>query len=151
MAKNTKFYTLASIDTVPASTAGTGVITSSGTFITGVGTLFSSEVRQNDFIFDAVTNKEVRRVLSVGSDTFLSIDQAFSAPIAGGAFRIVRSSLVFIGIACPTGVTAKIDNASVPAGTAVNWSATDKRTTANPYLDPVVVEPTGSALITTLS
>ena len=58
----------------------TGTITSSGTTVTGSGTLFLSELFSGAFI--AGTANEYREVLSIASDTSLTLSAAFSVDIA---------------------------------------------------------------------
>lgn len=58
----------------------TGTITSSGTTVTGSGTLFLSELFLGAFI--AGTSNEYREVLSIASDTSLTLSAAFSVNIA---------------------------------------------------------------------
>ena len=152
--KNTGIFLLSAIDTVPASVASSGgTITSSGVFVRGVGTTFTNDFNVGDWIFDAVSNNEIRRVTGITSDLLLTIDEPFTADIAvAQAYRITAAStLVFIGVALPTGVTADIDGASIPAGTALNWSRADKSSTTPTMIDPIVVDPTaGDVIITTL-
>lgn len=151
--KNSHYTVVGSLDTVPASALATGDITTDGAQVTGIATLFLSEVQVGDWLFDKITNNEIRRVTSIGSDTILYVDEAFSVDIAGAqAFRITRSVLTFIGIGIPAGATGFIDNTAVTEKTSMNWSSADNQSgVANIFVDPVVIEPTaGNFLITTL-
>lgn len=60
----------------------TGTITSSGTSVTGSGTLFLSELFAGAFI--AGTTNEYREVLTIASDTALTLSAAFSVDIGAG-------------------------------------------------------------------
>lgn len=65
----------------------TGTITSSGTAVTGSGTLFQTELYVGAFI--AGTANEYREVLSIASDTSLTLVTAFSVDI-GSAQNVTR-------------------------------------------------------------
>ena len=152
--KNTGFYNEGGLDTVPRSTVGTGTIITSGRTVSGAGTAFLSELKVGSWIFDATINNEIRKVLSIGSDTICYIDEAFTVDIAvAQAFNITSSALTFIGIGIPAAATGFIDNSAVTEKTSVNWGSADNQNfVANPFVDPVVVQPTGgnSFIITTL-
>lgn len=61
----------------------TGTVTSLTTTITGIGTLFTTELNAGDYIGNAI--KGFRRVSSIVSDTSLTIDSAFLTEFAGAA------------------------------------------------------------------
>lgn len=82
--------------TIPLSTTKTGTITSTPTTTTGADnkkiifgtdTLFKSEVREGDYLHAADV---VRKIVSIASDTQLTLDNALPANISGVAFKIVR-------------------------------------------------------------
>jgi hypothetical protein len=71
---------------VDDSNAGTGTLASSGTAVTGVGTLFLSEVVAGQYI---TANSLSAKVLSITSNTVLTLEAAFSTNItAGTAYTI---------------------------------------------------------------
>lgn len=141
----------AGIETVPTSTAGTGTITSTGRQITGTGTLFTTELSRYSWVFDATNNKEVRRVMSIKSDTVCYVDEAFSVDIAvAQAYSIVkRPAMTNIGIGIPTGATGNINNSAVTEQTVINFCAADNVNASQAFVNPVVLEVTGGTFIIT--
>lgn len=157
MANNKKVYNLGSIDTIPASIAGTGTITTNGVMVTGILTYFASEAAEGYWLFDAITNKEVRKIKAVRTDPddatfqFITLEEAFTVDIAvAQAFAIVRFLPVFIGVTIPTGATGFLDGSAVVEKASYNWGASDKLgNPGNAQIDPVVAEPTGGTFIVT--
>lgn len=66
----------------PLRNTVTGTVNINNTVVTGVGTAFSSEIAIGDTIY---FEGEARTVLSVSSDTTLTIDAAFTTAVASGA------------------------------------------------------------------
>jgi hypothetical protein len=78
---------------VDAVSSGTGTISSSGTTVTGVGTAFTTEIIGRCWI---KADGEYRQVMTVTSDTSLTVNAAFTAPLAGDTFERVRASITGI-------------------------------------------------------
>lgn len=72
---------------ITGTTTKTGTISipSGSRFVTGVGTLFTSELQVGDYIYatDSGTYGEVRKVVSIESDLNCGIESAFSSVISG--------------------------------------------------------------------
>jgi hypothetical protein len=83
---------------LPESVQLTGTISSSGTTVTGTGTLFLTEIRnpnnpgvlQYQYLFKDTTG-EIMEILSVNSDTHLELKTAFAAPLAGDDVWVVNN------------------------------------------------------------
>ena len=63
-------------------TSATGTITSVGTAVTGVGTLFTAEFAVNDLI--KVSSGQVRQIATIGGNTNLTLYEAFTPDISVG-------------------------------------------------------------------
>ena len=70
---------------------GTGTISSSGTSVTGVGTLFSSELSIGDLI---EVNSQKIKVVDIGSDTTLTLESSFETNLSGESFVYYDSNSV---------------------------------------------------------
>ena len=92
---------------------GTGTLASSGTTLTGTGTLFTSELSVNSLVRAA---GEERRVVSITSDTSLVLDEPFYPDLSGEAFtyrtliefyfpEFVNESKVVLDANAPSAVT----------------------------------------------
>lgn len=68
-----------------AQTAGTGTVTTSGKTVTGSGTSFTSEYQVG---YGIVVNGENRMVVSIASNTSMTVDTAFNNPVSGVAHLI---------------------------------------------------------------
>jgi hypothetical protein len=69
--------------------AGTGTISSSGTTITGVGTLFTTELLVNSTI---EADSETRTITAIASATSATIDTAFSIALSADTFTVTPKS-----------------------------------------------------------
>lgn len=91
----------------PAAVTMTGTISTSSVTVTGVGTLFLSEIANSAnptelkvrYIYDGA-NSEVREIDKVVSDTVLILKSAFTATLSGAAFTVPdwRYSLWFFQV-----------------------------------------------------
>ena len=68
----------------------TGTGTTSGTTLTGVGTLFASEI---DFPVYVKSGSEYRRIAYVNSNTSAVIDSAFTSNLSGAAIQVIRGNV----------------------------------------------------------
>ncbi|MDD4873663.1 MAG: hypothetical protein PHE15_01635, partial [Dehalococcoidales bacterium] len=70
------------------SRTGTGTISSSGTSVTGAGTLFTTELCPNDTI---VSNSQTKTVVSVTDNTHMVVDSAFTSSLSGKTFTYTKA------------------------------------------------------------
>lgn len=83
------------VDTLPKATTMTGTISSSGIRVTGVGTLFTTQLDVGDYIYsDAI----LQRVVSIESDTILITDAAFSPALAADTYKATRANFRMVRI-----------------------------------------------------
>lgn len=141
----------------PAAVTLTGTISSTGTVVTGVGTLFLSEITSTvnpgilkyKYIYNSVTN-EIREIASVQTDTTLTLVSAFAAPLSGVALTCPSNKFNYkeISVICAgaSGVAATVGNAPV---TLMQTSVFTFRWIGG--VAPIAVDGTGSPLqITTM-
>lgn len=134
---NTNYYVIAAstIDTVPAaSSALTGTISSAGVQITGSGTAFLTELQVGDFIFEYTTNKEVRQIASISSDTELSLTSEFTSTVSNKAYKRTRGTVYNRIEFEVAGANATINNVAAATGQKGVFENSNRR------LDPIVVE-----------
>lgn len=74
------------------SRAGTGTISTSGTTVTGVSSLFTTELAEGDLI---VASGQIRAIATVTSATAATLDTAFTANLAAGTtYRVFNSDMI---------------------------------------------------------
>ena len=91
-----------------------GVVTATGTTVTGVGTLFSTQLRAGDTVYIA---NQVRTVQTVSSDTSFTVTSAFDTPITASS-QVKMISYTLTGTANVTVRGATGGNVSVTNGSA---------------------------------
>lgn len=148
-AKNTIFYNQTSKDTVPASTALTGTITSAAASreLVGTGTAFISQVTKGDWIVD-LTHNEIRRILNIPTDnTSLELESGFTNALSSATLYFIKKTIIkYIGIV-PDNVSVTIDGAAVPvANIFYNFDkgsrgAKDSHSPTD-FVDPIIVDAT---------
>lgn len=67
------------------TTALTGTVSSSGTTVTGTGTLFTTELKKGDYI--GIASKGYRKVTNIASDTSLTVSASFDTALSGEAIK----------------------------------------------------------------
>ena len=138
---NTGLIGFTTIDTFPLSTALSGTVTSpnNSTAVTGVGTLFLSEIgggNLNDlsipnnnislgYIWNGTT--EWRTVTSVLSDTVLFIDKPFTVSLAAGSTikHIPTSRVMSLSYTDRGGGTGVVDGVSLVASEGGGWQVAE--------------------------
>lgn len=118
MALKTKRYIAgtapaAATGTLPFAITKTGTVSSVGTVVTGTGTLFTTELVQSDYLYNAATN-EVRKITGIQSNTILRIDTAFTSPLSAVAVQTSRAQFVSVAITA-TGAGTK-DGVAMTSG-----------------------------------
>jgi len=63
------------------TTTETGTFTSSGTAVTGSGSAFTTDFSEGDILYSS-SNSEGRRIITIGSDTSITLESAFTADVA---------------------------------------------------------------------
>lgn len=71
--------------TIPIARIMTGTISSTGVSVRGTGTLFESQVKIGDYLYDA--DASVRKIKSIETDTLLTLEAAFPADVVGITVR----------------------------------------------------------------
>lgn len=95
-----------------AGEARTGTITSTGTAVVGVGTLFTTELTINDYIRTENANGGyVAKVSAITDDTNLTLSTAFPANVSGESFTEIYDSQSAIQVAVDQG-----QSVSLPTG-----------------------------------
>jgi hypothetical protein len=140
MAKNNDIFLFEAQDSLPQSAAGTGTI-SDGSHpqdIIGVGTSFTTEIERGEFIYITGQN-DFRRVVSVESDTQLTLDSGFGTPLSGDSFRITpRPQMRHVSIKA-VGGTITVDGISIASGDEINYPMSGSM--AKGRLDPIDIAP----------
>lgn len=101
---------------IPVATSKTGTILSTGRNVRGTGTQFINEIRSGDFIY---AKDVVRRVVSVDSNTALTLDDAFPTDIAVPVTPLVCQSQLYKAIYAKnthTSVDAILQEAQIAPG-----------------------------------
>jgi len=152
--KNTDYYAQTTKDTIPASTALTGTVTTSGIYVKGSSTLFKTQLQKGSWIYDAAQN-EVRKVVSVNGDSDIDaqITHAFSADLSAVALVVVkRTDLNIRELSFYADATdAKIEAITLKAGVSVNYGKTgDSKDNFKNFIDPVIVDATGTTVYVTI-
>lgn len=80
---------------IPTATGKSGTILSTGALVRGTDTKFLNEIRPGDFIY---AKDVVRRVISVESNTTLTLDDGFPTDIAVGVIPLVCQSQLYKAI-----------------------------------------------------
>lgn len=131
--------------TIPVNATKTGTLVTAGVKVIGTGTLFTTEAKVGDWIYVAAQN-ELRRIVSISDNLSLTIDNAFTTPLAGGVFVLTpKSDLKEITVIVGPGGAAVIDGVSVPASSTWTFDKTQRERTSGPndFIDPIIVDATG--------
>ena len=88
---STQQYYAVNTDTlVPAPTDKSGTVTSSGTILTGTSTLFTTELNIGAWVWN-VSEREVRKVVSINSDTELELSSPFTSELSDIELKVVTA------------------------------------------------------------
>lgn len=147
------------VNTMPDKfTLLTGTMTTSGKFVTGVGSLFLTEIGgdggvgqptlvggdlNNGWLFDG--SGEVRRITGVTDNTHLTIETGFTLDIvAGRVIRYVKPSRTKQMSYVVISGTVIVDGVSMSTGEGSGWGDTAHGNTYT--VDPVVVDSSAGVL-----
>jgi len=141
--KNSKNYILSvTKTTVPAYATKTGTMVTSGKNVIGTGTLFVSEVRPGDWLVDINNFDELRKVVSITSNTHMIIDSPFAGDIlAANPVRTVRSRAKMISLSNTGGSDATVDGVALIPGESNSYPKSDKNPNGSDFIDPMIVVP----------
>lgn len=150
----TVYYTQATKDTVPASAAVTGTIETVGRKVIGTNTLFTTEYQVNDWLYVAAQSA-VRKVVSINSNTEMTLDVAFGSDVAAGGTpkRVPYQTCRFMKIHNSGGGTATIDGQNLITTTIAEFSkvgAFGSSTALKDFIDPIVLDGTSSTCQVTI-
>lgn len=119
--------------TIPKAVAKTGTITSTGTNVLGSSTLFETEAKIGDFIYDPdAAVSAVRRITKILSNTMLEIASAFPVDIdAGSPFQVCEKQYFQMVYAKSTGsadaelqeTTFRVNDTSLTGGAPLAYDA----------------------------
>lgn len=144
--KNTQYYLITDKRTIPFNSNKTGTISTSGKWVIGVGTSFSTEMPMGSWLVDESQN-EIRYVEAVDSDTKALLSQPFTIDISGGTTPSVISrkdaAVVSIALSCPSTASANptIDGVSFPKGTTISFSKDSRdRSGKRDLVDPIILD-----------
>lgn len=101
--------------TLPAFRTLTGTYSSSGVVVTGTSSLFTTEVVEGDWLFNATTN-ELRKVQGVTIDTILILEAAFSSDASGEDVAACRTLYRSISITISGTVAATFNESTFQPG-----------------------------------
>lgn len=138
------------VQTIPLSIAETGTITTVGQSVTGVGTAFTTQFVEGDWLFVAAQS-EIRQITRIISDTLMVIGLGFTVDISVGItpvktpkspFKVI--SVTNSGAAAGT-LTTQDGIVSCAPGYGATWDKGARHQTGTyDYVDPVVVNATGT-------
>lgn len=127
--------------TLPKARLLTGTYSSVGVVVTGTSSLFTTEIVEGDWLYNATTN-ELKRIQGITTDTILILEAAFSANASGELVQNCRTLYRTISISITGSTTAKIDSRP--------WTANEVNTiNAENSIAPITYEASaGTAEIT---
>lgn len=149
--KNTKYFIVTGKQTVPANANGTGTIETVGKAVKGTGTAFTTEMPVGSWLVDE-SQDEIRKVISVTSDTLAYLDAPFTSDIAAlttpSIIEAKDTKAVSIAVAIPAGLAAgEIDGVAFAAGSSISFSKDSRDHSASRDLvDPLIVDGTGTTM-----
>ena len=73
---------------IPFNSSGTGTLSTAETVVTGIGTLFTTEMPVGSYLVD-LTNDEVRRVIRVDSNTKAFLEKSFTNEFSAATPEII--------------------------------------------------------------
>lgn len=104
---------------LPLATTLTGTMSSVGTVVTGVGSLFTKDLVRSDHLYNTSTN-EVRKISGISGDTILILDSPFSSDMASQAVLMSRAKYVSIGITATGG--GQNNNVAIASGQFLSFN-----------------------------
>ena len=135
---------------IPTYTVGTGTISSDandGRYITGVGTLFTDEVKILEWLGSA-TNNEASQVNAIVSDTTLVLQTAFVTPLAAAALLVIpKTGMKRVTLFPRTGATGTINGAAFTAAHTYEFV----NDPPSPALQPIQVNVTAGVVEVTIT
>ena len=135
-------------DSVPRATTGTGTITdvNNNRKIVGVGTLFTQEAKEGDWIYmktQSATTGRFRKIINIVNDLELTIESPFGGAIAASAYDITPASK-FISVSIfPVTAVANIDGIAAPANEQIHFEkGRNWKNAAGNFVDPIDIDST---------
>ncbi len=132
---------------IPYNVAGTGTILTEGIAVVGVGTSFLSELQAGSVLVD-LTQWEWRKVVNVENDLLAYIEKPFTIDIAALTTPEIihksKRSVVEISLEIKTANPAGLlDNKAFSGG--ITLSKADREgSAARDFIDPIIVDATGT-------
>ena len=149
--KNTIYQVITGKQTLPLNVAGTGTISTDGKKVTGSGTAFKTEMPVGSWLVD-LTQDEIRKVISVDSDTEAYIDVAFTSDLVGVAADYIQAKNAksqAISVSIKSGLAdGELDGDVLPNGANITFSKDSDANSSGKYLvDPIIVDGTGTTIL----
>lgn len=150
--KNTIYNLISNKRTVPYNSIGTGTVSTNGNAVTGVGTLFTTEMPMGSWIVD-LAQDEIRYIYRVESDTLAFMTQPFTVDLAAltPLDRIPEddAQCVSIAFSIPAAAAAgEIDGVVFPAGSTASFSKDSRdRSSKRDLVDPFIVDATLTTML----
>jgi hypothetical protein len=148
--KNTFFDSITDKRSIPYNSTGTGTIETIGNNLRGAGTLFKTELKVGSWIV-SLTQDEVRKVISIESDTAATLQAGFTVDIAAASALVYcpPSRYVEISVVIPPGLAAgEIDGKALPAGVPVGWGkGSRERSATRDLVDPIIVDAADTTML----
>ena len=130
--------------TIPSPLTLTGTASSVGVLVTGVGTLFTTEIQDKNIVhyelkfthlYDPAQNV-VREISHVLSDTTLQLKKAFPLNMASQAVQVPNINIEYseVSIVSP-GASGVVDGVTLLLGSSVGWN-----TERQGSLDPIAID-----------
>lgn len=155
---------------IPYATLKTGTIVTAGTGVTGIGTLFNTEMKAGSYLVD-ITNNEYRKIIRLGadgggSDTIAILDAPFSNVVTGQPLVIDfdNANPVEILVLIPTLNSSGDSNTSgfvvdnetatakyFPIGFPYKPSKANRdRSSITDGINPIIVDASGTEMVVTI-
>jgi len=156
--KNTQYTLITDKRCVPFNVSGTGTITTTGIGITGVGTIFRTELKRGAYIYNASTS-EVRMVVDIPSDTYAVMESPFTAELTAVTLPYIesyksnaRSISVMIPVTKQDLTTANawgfIDGQAYPPGVPITFEKANRIISGSmDCINPIIVDATGTQML----
>jgi hypothetical protein len=111
--------------TLPTAVQITGTITSTGTRVVGSSTLFTTQLKQGDYIYNttAATLSEVRCVKHILDNTHLILESAFSVDVSAINTYRVRGQYKSVSVANTGGSAGLWAEGTIAAGASPSHEA----------------------------
>ena len=131
---------------IPFSSQGTGTASTRGIAITGLGTLFMTEMRAGSYLVNLDTN-EANKVYRVDSDTVAFLEKPFLADITAATPKIIKAEQVKMKKVKLVTASANFIDGKAYTGTFEIDKLGDNRSGRPNLIEPIILDSTAGATI----